>query len=96
MWMRLKNDGTEETVRYCGPGKTGPGCDQFIEVKTNETAFPESKVLIFPNGTLIFEKLTESDGVATYYSPQTKPRIFTNDDGTMWGLPPKQIYLALV
>ncbi|KAL6736115.1 hypothetical protein Aduo_006502 [Ancylostoma duodenale] len=95
-WMRMKNDGTEETVRYCGPGKTGPGCDQFIVVETKETAFPDSKVLVFPNGTLIFERLTESDGVATYYSPETKPQIFKNEDGSVWGLPPKQIFLALV
>ncbi|KIH61611.1 hypothetical protein ANCDUO_08112 [Ancylostoma duodenale] len=73
-WMRVKDDGTKETVRYCGRRKTGPGCDQFINVKRKATAVPKSKVQVFPNGTLVFKKIRGSDG-GTYYSPQSKPKV---------------------
>ncbi|KAL6736118.1 hypothetical protein Aduo_006504 [Ancylostoma duodenale] len=94
-WLRRKNDGTVESVRYCASKRTGPGCDEFVDVETNMPAFPHSKVLVFPNGTLIFKSMRESDGVALYYSPDLKPKVVNNPDGTMWAVPPKQIYLAL-
>ncbi|EPB70333.1 hypothetical protein ANCCEY_10580 [Ancylostoma ceylanicum] len=73
--------------------------DHFVidheEEDTNKPAFPYSEVFVYPNGTLIFVKLKESDGMATYYSTKSIPKVVSTKDGGMWIFPPKQIYLEL-
>ncbi|KAL6736114.1 hypothetical protein Aduo_006501 [Ancylostoma duodenale] len=91
-WWRIRNDGREEVVQYC-KSQTGPGCNQFIDVITRKTATPTSKVRVYPNGTLTFEKLTGNDCDVTYYSPEMRSRRISKV-GVTWGLPTKQIYLA--
>ncbi|EYB88284.1 hypothetical protein Y032_0249g106 [Ancylostoma ceylanicum] len=74
-WMRVTNDGYIEAARYCDRPTDAPECSQFVNVMTNETASPYSKVSVFPNGTLIFANLTVNDTGARYYSPEMRPKV---------------------
>lgn len=47
----------------------------FNVVGHSEDTYACGPLFVFPNGTLIFVKLRESDGVATYYSPDSVPKV---------------------
>ncbi|KAL6736119.1 hypothetical protein Aduo_006505 [Ancylostoma duodenale] len=94
-WMRETKDGYLEAARYCDPGTTAPECSRFVNVMTNVPTPTPSEVLVYPNGTLIFVNLTESDGEAKYYSPEIRPKVVKYKNDTTWTVLPPQIYLKL-